>query len=572
MVDVMSSGRGLLVRGGTVIDGTGNPRILGDVRIRDGFVTEIGPELRPEGEEEIDATGAFVTPGFIEGHTHFDATLYWDPSCDPMPLHGVTTVLFGNCSLSMAPVRQKDRPLVSETFEVVEEMPHQIFSDYVPWDWESYSEYVKSMQSHGFGVNVAGLIGLSMMRQFVIGPEAWERSSTEEERRQLVELLDEALIGGAAGLSSSYYDFDKDGRIVPSGLADDAELAELLAVTGKHKGHFEVLTAMLQPPLSMVQLEKCARMCGAADVVMTFNGFSDRDRDPSFSENYMALTRQLQSEGLSIYPTISPHPSEFMANFQGGMGFITVPAWNELLQAGSEEAQTRLLSDPEWRNRAREDWDLIPKATFPHHALNQVIIETVDRPELNHLVGMRLGDWATDHGGHPSDALADFLEINNLHPGLTYTVGNSHQKRISELLSDPLVVVSASDAGAHCVSHCNTGDSTLLLTRYVRDGGFLSLEQAVAEITSRLADVYGFGDIGRLKVGKRADLTVFELENLRWDAPEAANNFPGGSKRYRRPAGGYRATVVNGVLTQADGKMTGNLPGQWLPGKTPVRI
>jgi len=305
---------------------------------------------------------------------------------------------------------------------------------------------------------------------------------------------------------------------------------------------------------------------------MTFNGFSDRDRDPSFSEEYLALSCRLQAEGLRIYPTISPHPSEFMANFQGGMGFITVPAWNELLQAGTEAVQTHLLSDPAWRERARADWDRVPKTTFPHHALDRVYIETVDRPDLEVLVGKRFGEWARGHGGHPSDALADWMEMNKLHPGLTYTVGNSDHVRVASLLGNPATVVSASDAGAHCISHCNSGDSTLLLTSYVRDGGDLSLEQAVAEITGRLADVYGFGDIGRLQVGKRADLTVFELDALSWGAPEAANDFPDGSKRYRRPAGGYRATAVNGVLTQVDGKMTENLPGQWLPGKSPSKV
>lgn len=561
----------LLVRGGTLIDGTGSPRRAADVRIRAGIVIEIGPNLRPDGEPELDAKGAFVTPGFIEGHTHFDPTLFWDPTCDPMPQHGVTTVLFGNCSLSLAPVHGSDQKLVGNTFGVIEEIPELIFSDYIPWNWESYPEYIASMRSRPFAVNVAGLVGLSMLRLYVVGNEAWERASTERERRELVALLDEALTAGAAGLSSSYYDFAADGRLVPSGVADDAELAALLSVTGANRGHFEILTAMLDPDLSARQLEKCARLCGAADVAMTFNGFSDRDRDPSFSEDYLSLARQLQGEGLRMYPTVSPHPSDFMANWQGGMGFITVPAWNDLLQAEDEDTQNKMLADLGWRARAATDWDRVRKATFPHHALDRVHIETVEREDLEHLVGQPFGDWVKNHGGHPSDALADWLQMNKLHPGLTYTVGNSNHHRVAALLRDPATIVSASDAGAHCVSHCNSGDSTLLLTKYVRDGGDLTLEEGVAEITSRLADVYGLGDIGRVAVGKRADLTVFDLEALTWSKPEAAFDFPGHAKRYRRPAGGYRATVVNGGITQLEGKGTDTLPGEWLTGKSPTR-
>jgi N-acyl-D-aspartate/D-glutamate deacylase len=426
------------------------------------------------------------------------------------------------------------------------------------------------MQSRGFGVNVAGFVGLSLLRLFVIGDQAWERASTGEERQQLAVLLDEALRAGAAGFSTSYYDRGADGRLVPSAMAYDAELAALLLVTGIRGGHFEILSAMMDHNVSKNQLERYARLCGAADVTMTWNGFLDWDKVPSISQDYLALAlaHRLQAEGLRVYPTFSPHPQEFMANFQGGMGFLHVPAWNELLHAGDEAAQHRMLADPQWRARAAADWDRVPKATFPHHDLDRVRIETVERPDLVALVGTSFGEWATNHGGHPSDALADWLEINDLHPGMAYTTGNSDLGRVGSLLSDPATVVSGSDAGAHCLSHCNSGDTTLLLTRYVRDHGDFTLEEAVAEMTARPADVYGFGDIGRLEVGKRADLTVFDLDALTWGRPEAVNDFPGDARRYRRPAGGYRVTAVSGVLTQIDGKATDALPGEWLPGKS----
>lgn len=560
----------LLIRGGILVDGTGSPRRRADVRSRDGLIVEVGPDLRPDGEREVDAGGAFVAPGFIDGHTHFDPSLFWDPACDPMPQHGVTTILFGNCSLSLAPVRAKDREEVSTTFGVIEEIPAIGFSEHVPWDWESYPEYIQSMRSRGFGVNVAGLVGLSMLRLYVLGDEAWERASTAEEREQIVALLDEALLRGASGFSTSFYDRGADGRLVPSALADDAELKALISVTGIRRGHFEILGSVFDRALLKKELERCARWCAAANATLTWNGFLDWDKDPSVSQEDLELAQRLQRQGMSAYPTISPHPHEFMANWQGGMGFLHVPAWNELLQAESEAVQRQLLSDLEWRSRAVADWDSVESTTFPHRNLDLVMIDAVEHPDLEQFVGRSFGEWARSRGGHPSDALADWLEMNDLHPMLTYTVGNNNHDRVGALLGDPATVVSASDAGAHCTSHCNSGDTTLLLTRYVRDRGDLTLEEATFEITGRLADVYGFTDRGRVQEGKAADLTVFDLDALTWSKPQGVDDFPGNARRYRRPAGGYRFTVAGGVITQEDGTLTRDLPGAWLDGRAPA--
>jgi len=560
----------VIVRGGTLVDGTGGPSRRADVRVRAGKITEIGPGLKPDGETEIDATGAVVAPGFIDGHTHFDPSLFWDQACDPMPQHGVTTVLFGNCSLSLAPVRAAHRKQVSDTFGLIEEFPEVAFTDHVPWDWESYPDYVQSMSRRGFGVNVAGLVGLSMLRLYVLGEEAWERPSTEDERRQVVRLLEEALIAGAAGFSASFHDRGADGRHVPSAMVDDEELSALIAALGRRRGHFETIPAEVNKGRgkAMEGLEQQARWCAAAGVTLTWNAFFDLQSDPTLSEDYLAFARRLQKQGLPALPTVSPRPVDFMVNWGGGMTFWALPAWNEFVQA-KPAAKQQMLADPAWRARAARDWDSTDEGIFPHRKLDSLIISQVEAPELERFAGKPFSVWAREHGGHPSDALADWVAKNDLHPELAFTVGNHDPARLGKLLVDPATLVSASDAGAHVQGHCTSGDTTLLLTRYVRDLGLFTLEQAIAELTGRQADVYGFGDRGRVQVGKAGDLVVFDLDDLNWGDPEPVRDFPGGGLRYRRPPGGYRATVANGIVTQLGGKSTGSLPGAWLPGKQP---
>ena len=560
----------VIVRGGTLVDGTGGPSRRADVRVREGKITEIGPDLKPDGETEIDASGATVAPGFIDGHTHFDPSLFWDQACDPMPQHGVTTVLFGNCSLSLAPVRAAHRKQVSDTFGLIEEFPEIAFTDHVPWDWETYPDYIGSMSRRGFGVNVAGLVGLSMLRLYVLGEEAWERPSTAEERRQVVHLLEEALAAGAAGFSTSFFDRGPDGRLVPSAMVDDDELSALIAATGRHRGHFETIPADVNKGRgkAMESLEQQARWCAAAGVTLTWNAFFDLQSDPTFSEDYLAFAQRLQKEGLPALPTVSPRPVDFMMNWDGGLSFLKLAAWNDFLQA-PRPAKQKMLSDPAWRARAARDWDSADEGAFPHRRIETVIITQVEHPELARFAGKPLTAWVDEHGGHPSDALADWVAKNDLRPELAFTVGNHDPARLGRLLADPATLVSASDAGAHVQGLCTSGDTTLLLTRYVRELGLFSLERGVAELTSRQADVYGFTDRGRLEVGKAGDLVVFDLDELRWGDQEPVHDFPGGGLRYRRPPGGYRATVANGVVTQIGGKSTGALPGAWLPGKHP---
>ncbi len=231
----------LLVRGGTLVDGTGAPARPGDVRVRSGRVAEIGTNLAPDGETEIDAGDAYVAPGFIDCHTHYDPSVWWDPLVDPMPQHGVTTVVTGNCSLSLAPVHAADRVAASDVFGFIEDIPVDAFATGIPWTWESYAEWRDVLAAHGTSVNIAALVGHSNLRVYVMGEEAWVRAATDDERAQLAAVLADCLAAGALGLSTSFIDQDRHGNAVPSRAADDAELLALVDVLGGVPGSPRVL-------------------------------------------------------------------------------------------------------------------------------------------------------------------------------------------------------------------------------------------------------------------------------------------------------------------------------------------
>ena len=256
----------LLVRGGTVVDGTGGPSVRADVRVRAGRVAEVGPSLAPDGEPELDAGGAFVAPGLIESHTHFDAAVWWDPDCDPMPAHGCTTMVLANCGLGLGPLHDHAQHDLVDLFAFIEDIPAEAFHLAVPWTWTTWPEYHATAARHATAVNSVGFLPHQMLRSWVMGPDAWERPATDAEREQLCAVLDDALAAGALGLSTSVMDTDRANRLVPSRLADDAELATLVAVLARHGAVLQYVPRILQPEHFLADVERAARLAVPAGV------------------------------------------------------------------------------------------------------------------------------------------------------------------------------------------------------------------------------------------------------------------------------------------------------------------
>ncbi|MDA8047318.1 MAG: amidohydrolase family protein [Actinomycetota bacterium] len=559
------TGSGLLIRGGSVVDGTGSRAYPADVRVRAGRIVEVAPSLRPDGEEELDAGGAVVTPGFIDTHAHVDAQVFWDPALDPEPLHGVTTLLTGNCSLSLYPVSDSTRAEISDLFAYIEDVPRHLFDDSVPWEWSDFAGYAAAVNRTGTGANLAPLVGHSMIRLSVMGPDAWTRTATEAETAQMAAVLGEAMTGGAWGLSTSHLDVDSTGRPVPSRQAGEAEVDALLdTIGGFGRGLVEIVPALLDNEGQYDKMEHLARRCARRGLPLTWTGFAVSERDPQFVTRWLDLARRLQDESVPFYPQLSPRTVDFRLNWDSSMMFMSLAqGWHKVVAARGPEAKAALLSDPAWRDTARAEWDRVERALFPHRRPEKVRFVEVFGADQEPWRGRTLAELVAEKGGHPSDVLADFVLANQCRPGLVAQgVANADVEAVARVLTDPTVLISSSDAGAHMQMLCASGDSTLLLTRHVRERGDLTLEEAVHALTGRQADVFGFRGRGRIEAGAVADLAVFDLDELHYDEDGFVDDLPGGGARLRRAEGGYRATFVAGRAVQSEGKLTGALPGR----------
>jgi N-acyl-D-amino-acid deacylase len=553
----------LLIRGGEVVDGTGAPARRADVRVHAGRIVEVGPDLAPRGEDELDAAGAFVAPGFIDTHAHTDPQVFWDPSLDPDPLHGVTTMLVGNCSLSLYPASPDTRGQIADLFAYIEDVPRHLFDDNVPWTWSDYAGYRDTVNATGTGINLAALVGHSPLRLAVMGDDAWTRPATPDEIAAMAALLDDAMRAGAWGLSTSFLDVDQHGRPVPSRAAQGDEFDGLLDVLQRAgRGLVEFVPGLLgdDPEVAM---EDLARRCGARGIPLTWTGFTYSDTNPGRTQQWIDLANRLGEEGVRLYPQLSPRTVDFRLNWDSSMMFMSMPeGWHQIVAArGADKAA--LLGDPAWRATARAEWDRTEKAMFPHRRLETVRFVEVFGTDQDPWLGRTLADLVAERGGHPSDVFADFVAANDCRPGVVAVgISNADVDGVARTLADPAVLISSSDAGAHMQMLCASGDSTLLLTRHVRERGDFTLEGAVHALTGRQADVFGFHGRGVVAADNVADLVVFALDDLHYDADEFVHDLPRNGARLRRPGGGYRATIVSGVPVQLDGALTGALPGR----------
>jgi N-acyl-D-aspartate/D-glutamate deacylase len=550
---------GLLIKGGLVVDGTRAPAQRADIRIQYGRIREIGPNLAANDEQIIDASGSVVAPGFIDTHTHFDATIYWDPRCDPMAQHGVTTVVIGNCSLGLAPIRKGDRKSHIDTFSYIEDMPSDLLNSVVPWDWEKYQDYARSLDRTALGLNMVSFVGHSQIRIWVMGEAAWERTATQEEIRAMVAELEVALQAGVHGLSFSLFDKDRQGRPVPSRLADAAELDALCAKLGEHGAVLQFIPGHSTEAI-IEHLQWVGTFLARHKVTGLYNAMIHLDPEPDRSYRTVACLEELHAKGAHVWAMVSTRPFELRVDFEQSICFINVPAWNELVQAPLERKR-ELVNDRAWRERARSDTEKHYSPMFPFHRPQPIRITSAGNSQLKPWIGRSIADLVTARGAHISDVLADWAKENDFETSFIVPVGNSDPKDVARLLLSPVTFISGADAGAHLQMFCGVGDSTLLLTRYVRERGDFSLEDAIHALTGKQAKLLGLSDRGTLEPGKAGDIVVFALDELHYGMEKLVNDLPGGRARFTRDPGGYRYTIVNGVVVQAHGRSTGELPG-----------
>jgi N-acyl-D-aspartate/D-glutamate deacylase len=563
----------ILIRGGTVVDGTGAPQFAADVRVKDGMIAEVGPNLSVNGERIIDAAGCYVTPGFIESHTHYDASMWWQPDLDPLPGYGATTMVLGNCGFSMAPLHPSKaaRDEVMGIFSFFEDIPIGPFQQNVPWDWTTWSEYRKSFESSiKVPLNYASYVGHIPLRLAAMGMDAWDRAATSEEITKMAELLDDALAAGALGLSDNMHDHDGDNRPVPSLLADDAEFTALFDVMDRYPSTcYQIIVdtfMRMNGPANLKRLEKL--LTGRKIRVQIAGGIPTLYFQAGILPEMQKTIDEMRAAGIDVWPGFAHVSPTSVLSITKSLIFAQSNdyVWHEVVLAESYEEKARLLADPDWRARARESWDT---QAWDHSPLkNPQELLMIDSENGKGPIGGTLKELADERGVHRSDAMADWILENGLMSTVHMAPFPKNEELTMELMRDPKTVGNISDAGAHLQMLCGGGENALLLTRYVRDDKMMTIEEAVHVMTGKLAEHFFLNDRGVIAPGKRADITVFNLDEVTYQPFEKAWDVPDGKGgttwRFTRKAAPMRLTMVNGEPTFENGAYTGAKPGQFL--------
>jgi N-acyl-D-amino-acid deacylase len=541
----------LIIRNGSIVDGSGLPRYRGDVGIAAGRIASVGRRLDGvETGRELDARGRVVAPGFIDPHTHYDAQLCFDPYAFPAIEHGVTSVVTGNCSLSLAPVRAAHRERFSRMYRLIEEMPAAAFDEGVDWRWgESFGGMLDAVAGD-LAINLGGLVGHSVLRMYVLGDDP-RRAATPEEVGAMADLLRECLDAGALGLSTSYVDVEDDLRPVPCRFAEPAELEALCGVLAERGRMLQIVHEFFDAGLTVSRVEMLADLSIRFGIPTTLSPLFHTPAAPHATEQVMAAVERVWAAGARVWPQVQTRPIDISWTMgQRSIMFLAIPGWWQVLSMDDPAAKLDALADPDVRARLLTGMQQAVAARGPgmdpaHYLIRDVALER-NRP----LVGRTLGDVAAERGTTAADLLIDLSVEEELGTWfMRAEIGHCDPDAVGALLAHPLVHVGASDGGAHVGSFATYGDTGFLLSRYVRETGALTLEAAVKKITADPAAIWGLPQRGVLAPGYAADVVVFDPDTVDRGPEVASDDFPGAGTRWIRRSVGVDHVVVNGAVT-----------------------
>ena len=545
----------VIVKGGLVVDGTGAPAFAGDVAVKDGRIAAVG-KVEGEARQVVDASGRVVAPGFIDPHTHFDVQLLWDGAARPALEHGVTTVVPGNCSLSLAPLRAGDRRRVVGMFQQIEEMPPEAFTTAFEWTWEDFAGYVAAIRK-GLSINVAPLVGHSVIRLWVMGNASQERAATPDEIAAMQDLLRECLEAGAVGLSTSFVDVDENGRPVPSRFAQFEELDALCAVLGEYGRMLQCVPEFYATDITIARIDQLAELSLKHNIPTTFSPLFDTAAVSDNAPRAIARVEEQFARGARVWPQMQTRPIDISFSLlRPSLFFARLPRWVRILRQPLDE-RLAALRDPETADKMVAD--LGPDGG--EQMMGRLVVRGGDAAPAE-LVGKTLSEIAAARGEVPARALINLSLEHGLDVAfLSASQGHQVTDRIGPMLAHPLVHIGASDGGAHLASFATYGDTGYLFSEFVRKGGYLTLEKAVAKVTSETADIWGLKDRGRLAEGLAADIVVFDAETIDRGAELPAFDMPGDGMRYTRAARGVDTVLVNGQIAYSDGAYTQSRSG-----------
>lgn len=554
------------IRGGTVVDGTGAPAVLADVGITDGRITAIG-EVRGEARETVDATGLIVCPGFVDPHTHYDAQLLWDPLATPSNLHGVTTVITGNCGFSLAPLgNETDADYIRKMMVKVEGMPLEALEQGVTWDWRSFDDYLRRLDG-SIAINVAVMVGHCALRRTVMGTAATEREARPDELEAMKDLLAQSLAAGGLGLSTtrSYTHHDYSSRPVPSRVASQHELLELCRVVAEHRGTtLEWASDGCLNGFSEEEVDLMSDMSLAARRPLNWNVLTVDSARPEAYRNQLDALDTCTSRGARVVALTMPVLVSMNMSFLTYCGLNMMPGWDDILSLPVDERMTK-LRDPDVRRFMETSAASAEAGVFSRLAgwgLYQ-IGDTYSAANEG-LKGRRVADIARERGVRDFYCLLDIVLADELHtvlwPGPTDDDQASWHMR-SQAWQHPDVMIGGSDAGAHLDRMSGAPYTTSWLHDTIHGRSLTTLEQTIHELTEVPARLFGLKERGALKAGWHADIVVFDPEIINSGEVVMVNDLPGGAGRLYADAVGITRVFVNGSPTVVDDTAVHNMVG-----------
>jgi N-acyl-D-amino-acid deacylase len=552
----------LLIKNGRIVDGSGMPSFRGDVGILNGKIAELG-KLSGPAKRTIDARDQVVAPGFVDNHCHFDAQVTWDPLCSFSPQHGATTVVFGNCSLGLAPIRPGTAKRVAEFLSYVEAIPMNVL-DTVDVEWESIAQYMNRLEGR-LGVNVGNFIGHTTVRYYVMGEESQKRTATGEEIKAMQDVVRDGMKAGALGFSVSRNKghYDPQGVHIPALCADEEEIFAIADVLR------ELGTGIIQcgggraPELKDGLM---ARLSEATGRTVIYNNLGQTMRDPDAWKKHMARLEETSKAGIRAFPLCSPNRTTQHFTMKNCQIFRGTPTWHPILLASAEE-KLRAYSDPAVRRKLHEEviehkGTKLPAAGYSMKWWDYMWVEKPALEKNKGLKGKTIGQLAKEQGKGVIDAFLDLVVEEKLETEFMQSEINVDDEAMKQILTHPNAIVGLSDGGAHVQFHGGYGYCTRLLSEWVREKQVMTLEHAVRRLTFDSASALGLFDRGLLRPGMAADIVIFDPDTVRPLPESIVHDFPANGWRVKEPAQGIMATIVNGEVLLENGEHTGALPGK----------
>lgn len=557
----------LLLKNGRIYDGSGMPSFVADLAIRDGRIAAIG-RINETADRVLDAEGHAVAPGIIDFHTHFDAQIWWDPLGSSSNEHGVTTVILGNCGLTLAPCRAESREALIGTFVRVEAMPRNSLKAGIPWEWTTHGQYLDALGQRPLGLNVATLVGHCAVRQHAMGEASVERTATAAEIAEMEELVRQGMAAGAFGFSTNFNEshFREDGKPVPSRFADLNEIERLCRVVGQsQRGAVQFTHGAFATP------EHVARISQWYDTILRETGrpligesIRHRWKEPELWRKQLDDVEQRARQGRASFAMTSTRLALRRWTLKDGNRLDELPAWKNVM-AMPLEARNDAFRNPEIRQRLAGDIAAGgPPINFSRR-WDLVFVSQVSRDKHRNLQGKSIGAIASSQGKSAIDALLDLALEEGLETVFEDSITQGDEKAVAEIFRSPHVLLGQSDAGAHVASaNPGFGFATFLLSYWVRERQIMTMEEAVRKLSFMPASIFGIHDRGLLRPGMAADVFVFDPSSIDLEKPERVNDLPEGAPRYIQHARGIRYTIVNGSVLMDNGSHTGAYPGKVL--------